>query len=294
MSGPIRIVSAAVGAAGDAIRAGKASQNVTASAVDSRPSLTQATTRRLLSGKPATIIALGSAIGIPIAAVLLLRTSRSEPALPWVETSPTDPFDRHPQQYNKKPSFDEIVEKAQRQDAVKKTHEPRAEADVPLQIRTNVDGVPDKALVLYPQDRKVAKKLFLYLREQNSPLTSVARDIVAIGRYYRVDPRLIVAISGGESSFGKRNIRPHNAWGWLPKGGTHWETFTEGANDVASGLRTYYLDKGRTSVEAIQKKYCPVGAKNDPTGLNQNWLGTITQFYSELGGDPNNVRWRGN
>ena len=30
-----------------------------------------------------------------------------------------------------------------------------------------------------------------------------------------------------------------------------------------------------------------MGAANDPTGLNSNWLRNTTAIHSELGGDPN-------
>jgi hypothetical protein len=80
----------------------------------------------------------------------------------------------------------------------------------------------------------------------------------------------------------------------LPRGGTHWESWQEGIFDVTGGLRRAYLNDGLTSVAAIQRRYCPVGASNDPSGVNKNWLPTITQFYRELGGNPNDVRIRGN
>ncbi|HHP8973516.1 TPA: M23 family metallopeptidase, partial [Listeria monocytogenes] len=41
---------------------------------------------------------------------------------------------------------------------------------------------------------------------------------------------------------------------------------------------------GLTTPETIQPKYCPVGASNDPTGLNNNWLTTVNFFLDELGG----------
>jgi hypothetical protein len=32
----------------------------------------------------------------------------------------------------------------------------------------------------------------------------------------------------------------------------------------------------------LAKRYCPIGAKNDPTGLNKNWL-TNVRFYLQRG-----------
>lgn len=32
----------------------------------------------------------------------------------------------------------------------------------------------------------------------------------------------------------------------------------------------------------LQGRYCPIGAANDPTGLNKNWLSNVKQIYSSL------------
>jgi hypothetical protein len=33
-------------------------------------------------------------------------------------------------------------------------------------------------------------------------------------------------------------------------------------------------------IEFLQKRYCPIGAKNDPTGLNKNWLKNVRYFLA--------------
>jgi len=35
-------------------------------------------------------------------------------------------------------------------------------------------------------------------------------------------------------------------------------------------------------LEYLSSKYCPVGASNDPTGLNRNWLRNVRYFYERL------------
>src|SRR5690606_6004226 len=62
-----------------------------------------------------------------------------------------------------------------------------------------------------------------------------------------------------------------------------WE---ENIATVARGLRTGYIDDGLDTIDEIQKRYCPVGAANDPTGLNANWLRNVRLLYAELGGNP--------
>jgi hypothetical protein len=139
-----------------------------------------------------------------------------------------------------------------------------------------------------PSDAELVAQIRSYLNKKSSPLAAKAEQLVSISKRNGVDPRLMVAISGGESSFGKNNFRQNNAWGWMTS--ETFETWEEAIDTVSKGLKKGYIDEGRTSIEAIQKKYCPVGASNDPSGLNVNWLRTNSQFYRELGGDVNDVR----
>ena len=32
----------------------------------------------------------------------------------------------------------------------------------------------------------------------------------------------------------------------------------------------------------LASRYCPIGAKNDPTGLNKNWLKNVRYFYNNV------------
>lgn len=64
-----------------------------------------------------------------------------------------------------------------------------------------------------------------FLESQKSPMAPHAMDIVRAGSTYGVDPRLVIAIAGVESSFGKK-CRGHNAWGWN-NGRTRWSSWTE-------------------------------------------------------------------
>ena len=62
----------------------------------------------------------------------------------------------------------------------------------------------------------------------------------------------------------------------------HYNSLDEGIEKFLINLKSNYFDIGLDTIEKIQKKYCPVGAANDPTGLNQYWLGGVTNLYNEL------------
>lgn len=123
-------------------------------------------------------------------------------------------------------------------------------------------------------------------KNPGAPLVGLGDVFVREGLANGIDPRALVAIARAESALGSdpgaraRN----NAFGWGPH--MTFASFAENIATVARGLRRGYLDEGLVTLAEIQRRYAPVGAGNDPTGLNSNWLRNTTALYAELGGDP--------
>ncbi|MCW2920480.1 MAG: conjugal transfer protein [Thermoleophilia bacterium] len=144
--------------------------------------------------------------------------------------------------------------------------------------------------VAAPAKPPTAGEIDAYLTSKGSPMTGQGAAFVASGGQWQVDPRLVVAIAGAESNFGQITCAPFNGWGWgCPNGPYEFQSWADGIDTVMKGLRTNYLAEGRTSVALIHQKYAPVGAENDPTGLNNNWTVNVSRFMIEMGGDPNDV-----
>lgn len=64
------------------------------------------------------------------------------------------------------------------------------------------------------------------------------------------------------------------------KGFNKYDSYESGLNAFVNLLKNNYFDKGLTTIEQIGNKYCPVGAENDPTGLNKNWIPSVTSIYN--------------
>lgn len=63
-----------------------------------------------------------------------------------------------------------------------------------------------------------------------------------------------------------------------------YENLEQGIEAFLTNLKYNYFDIGLDTLDKIQPKYCPVGASNDPTGLNQYWLNGTKKIYNSLEG----------
>ena len=116
-------------------------------------------------------------------------------------------------------------------------------------------------------------------------LDEVSCKIKKVAQDYGVDWRLAVAISKHET--GKYTSKAfkelNNVGGMMCNSGLReYTTLEEGIEAFVSNLKYNYIDEGLDTIEKIQPKYCPIGAKNDPNGLNKYWVSGVTKYYNEL------------
>lgn len=60
-----------------------------------------------------------------------------------------------------------------------------------------------------------------------------------------------------------------------------YESKEKGVQAFVKLLKKGYFDKGYDTIEKIQKKYCPIGAKNDPNNINQYWTSGVNRYYNQ-------------
>lgn len=119
-----------------------------------------------------------------------------------------------------------------------------------------------------------AKILAQYLSKQNSPLQYHAQDFINAAKVYNLDWRLLPAIAGVESTFGKFIPGGYNAWGWGVYGNQaiYFSSWKEAIFAVSKGLRENYLDKGLTDPYAINRIYA----------VSPTWGGKVTYFMQDI------------
>jgi hypothetical protein len=124
------------------------------------------------------------------------------------------------------------------------------------------------------------------LAEAGSPLAGEGATFVSAGAAAGVDPRALVAIAAHETlleTYGPAQaIR--NPFGLGP--GWAFASERDAIERAAVTLAGYYVPEGRVTLAAIGAKWAPLGAANDPTGLNGNWTAGVGSYYAALGGDP--------
>ncbi|MCL5410005.1 MAG: hypothetical protein M1607_04065, partial [Patescibacteria group bacterium] len=103
-----------------------------------------------------------------------------------------------------------------------------------------------------------------YLAQYNSPLQYHAQDFVEAADANNIDWKLVAAISGVESTFGKQipggyeqSSTSYNAWGWGVYGtqALYFKSWKDGIYTVSAGLRNNYFNKGYTDPYSINKIY---------------------------------------
>jgi NlpC/P60 family len=127
-----------------------------------------------------------------------------------------------------------------------------------------------------------------FLQSQLSPLTGLGAVFVADAESVGVDPRLLVAITGAETSFGTygpaQAIR--NPFGLGPNlRFPNWSAAIQAAANTLGG--NLYRGAGLVTIAEIQSRWAPRGVANDPMNLNNNWQANVDRYYADLGGNPN-------
>ncbi len=102
-----------------------------------------------------------------------------------------------------------------------------------------------------------AQILKSYLEQYNSPLQYHAQDFIDAADQYKMDWRLVPAISGVESTFGKAIPGGFNGWGWGVYGNQAlaFGSWKDGIFTVSKGLRENYINRGLTEPYSMNKIY---------------------------------------
>lgn len=120
-------------------------------------------------------------------------------------------------------------------------------------------------------------------------LDEISCKIKKVAEEYEIDWMMAVAISkhetGNYTSYAYESL--NNVGGMMYWNGTKsalksFNSLEEGIDAYVSNLKRNYFDMGLDTIEEIQKKYAPIGADNDPNGLNNYWVSGVSKYLSLL------------
>lgn len=113
-----------------------------------------------------------------------------------------------------------------------------------------------------------------YLAQYNSPLQNHAQDFIDAADTYAIDWKLVPAISGVESTFGKAIPGGFNGWGWGVYGtqALYFSSWRDGIFTVSKGLKEDYISRGLTDPYAMNRRYAS----------SPFWGGHVAYFLADI------------
>ena len=136
------------------------------------------------------------------------------------------------------------------------------------------------------KEQEVTK--YVYIDDKTCKMDKYSCMIFLVGKEYGLTDEqsfLTVAISQHETgNYTSDAFKSKNNVGGVFKNGqlATYNSLEEGINGFINNLKKNYFDKGLNTIEEIGNKYCPVGASNDPKGVNVYWIPTVTKNYNKL------------
>lgn len=154
-----------------------------------------------------------------------------------------------------------------------------APTSIVVAVEFEAGSAADLALNRSQPDERV-EQLRNFLASHDSPLTDAAGHFVAEADRLNLDWKLVAAIAGVESTFGRHiPTNSYNAWGWGVFTGTtdgiHFKDWKDGITQVSEGLRYNYIDRGAETVEQIGRIYAASPTWSQKVRF---FLGKIDQF----------------
>lgn len=107
---------------------------------------------------------------------------------------------------------------------------------------------------------------------------------------YGINAAFLVSLANAESNHGKSNfaVNKNNVtsiYDSKNKQFRNFDTVADCLEYTAKLLKNNYVGEGLKTIAQIHQKYCPIGADNDPTGMNRNWGPTIAQLVTSIQND---------
>jgi hypothetical protein len=119
---------------------------------------------------------------------------------------------------------------------------------------------------------------------KGTPLAGKYDKVVESAKANNVPPSLMAAIMAHETGKGTSNmLKTKNNPAGLMKGSTGrtYDTVEEGIEAAGRAIGKNY-ERGGNTIQGMSTSYAPIGAANDPGGLNKGWVGGVSKYQKQL------------
>ncbi len=105
---------------------------------------------------------------------------------------------------------------------------------------------------------------------------------------YGISAALLAAIVNNESAHGTSDaaVNLNNVAGIMSAKSNYmqlakFDSVDDCLEALAKNLKNNYVDEGLVTISQIYEKYCPIGASNDPKGMNGGWGKTVASLMDD-------------
>ncbi len=123
--------------------------------------------------------------------------------------------------------------------------------------------------------------------ELEGVLKGKGQKFITEARKNNICPIFLAAVSMHESNNGKSDFAKNrnNVFGIYLKGKYHKFDSVDKCIEYSAKLLSGSLYSKNPTILGVQRVYCPIGAKNDPKGINKYWLSGVMSKMKKLWGD---------
>ena len=152
------------------------------------------------------------------------------------------------------------------------------------------DGILPVALSVGQMVKSARNYIFSQFNNAGK-FTDKGQIFIEVAEKYGVDPVLMAAVAFHETGSGTSAavMLKNNPGGLMdPATGSRFlysfTTIEEGIEAMGKTLHNRIIKDGLITISDLGSAYAPIGADNDPTGLNNHWVPAVTKFVAQFGG----------
>lgn len=138
-------------------------------------------------------------------------------------------------------------------------------------------------------DKNFNEKVFKdVVKKRGNAFSSKADKIIQESKKAGVSPLLFASIMANESAWGTSVAikQYNNPSGQMTSSGIiHYPSLDKGIEATGETLHNLVVERGLNTLEKLGSVYAPIGASNDPTGLNKNWVPNVKSMMAIFNGN---------